>query len=83
MPNNITIINQETLRDKIYLIRGIQVMLDYDLACIYGYSTKAFNQQVRNNIDKSNRYFMFRLTELETQELSLRSKNFTLNVSVN
>ncbi len=59
MPNNITIINQEKLKNKIYVIRGIQVMLDFDLASIYWYSTKAFNQHVRNNIDKFDRNFMF------------------------
>ena len=37
------------IKDKIYIIRGVQVMLDSDLAEIYGYSTTAFNQQVKNN----------------------------------
>ena len=42
--------NEQDLRSKIYTIRGLQVMLDFDLAEIYGYSVKAFNQQVNNNI---------------------------------
>ena len=65
MPNNITIINQETLKNKIYTIRGIQVMLDFDLARIYGYSTKRFNEQVQRNIDKFDEDFRFQLTEAE------------------
>ena len=47
----IAIINKENIKDKIYEIRGQQVMLDSDLAEIYGYTTKALNQQVKNNID--------------------------------
>lgn len=72
------IIDDKLLKDKIYLIRGVQVMLDSDLAEIYGYTTKAFNQQVKNNIEKFDEDFMFQLSEDEVGELS-RSKNFTLN----
>lgn len=53
-------------------------MLDSDLAQIYGYTTKAFNQQVKNNIDKFDEEdFMFQLTDEETAQLS-RSKFRTL-----
>ena len=38
------------IKDLIYSVRGVKVMLDADLAAIYGYTTKAFNQQVKNNI---------------------------------
>ena len=41
----ITIIDESLLRDKIYEVRGVKVMLDFELAEIYGYTTKAFNQQ--------------------------------------
>lgn len=51
-------------------------MLDFDLAEIYGYTTKAFNQQVRNNIQKFDDDFRFQLTREEIDELS-RSKNLT------
>ena len=58
----IIITNAESLRDKIYTIRGQRVMLDYDLAKIYGYTTSAFNQQVKNNIEKfEGEDFMFQL----------------------
>jgi len=57
------IIDEHTLRDKIYVIRGQQVMLDYDLAAIYGYETKAFNQQVCRNSVKFDEDFRFQLTK--------------------
>ena len=72
----------DTLQEKLYLIRGIQVMLDKDLAEIYGYSVKAFNQQVKNNIEKFAEDFRFQLTNEEVQNLS-RSKFSTLNNDIN
>lgn len=45
-------LNKETIESMIYVIRGQKVMLDVELAKIYGYSTKAFNQQVQRNIAK-------------------------------
>ena len=46
------IVNHESLVKKIYIIREQKVMLDFELAEIYGYETKDFNQQVKNNIEK-------------------------------
>ena len=54
----IAIINKENIKDKIYEIRGQQVMLDSDLAEIYGYTTKALNQQVKNNIDRFDEEYL-------------------------
>ena len=72
------IIAEKTIRDKIYTIRGIKVMLDFELAEIYGYETKNFNRQVKNNAERfDGDDFMFRLTKSEMEELS-RCKNFTL-----
>ena len=51
-------------------------MLDFDLARIYGYETRAFNQQVQRNIEKFPEDFMFQLTVEEVDEIS-RCKNFT------
>ena len=82
MENGIMIYNEEDLRSKIYMVRGLQVMLDSDLAEIYGYSVKAFNQQVKNNIEKFDDDFMFQLTLEEAKEL-LRSKKMTLNETEN
>ena len=62
---------------SIHVIRGQQVMLDFDLAEIYGYSTKAFNQQVKNNIERFDEDFRFQLTKNEVDEY-LRSKFLTL-----
>ena len=67
--------DERTIRDKIYEVRGVKVMLDFELAQIYGYTTKAFNQQVRNNIEKFDDDFRFQLTREELK--ILRSKNFT------
>lgn len=64
------------IENKILVIRGQQVMLDRDLADIYGYETKNFNRQVRNNIEKFEYDFMFQLTQEEVEKLS-RCKNFT------
>ena len=76
---NELLLNETQLKDKIYVIRGVQVMLDSDLAEIYGYTTKAFNQQVKNNIEKFDEEdLMFQLTNEEVKELS-RSKILTLN----
>ena len=63
------------IKDAIYTIRGMKVMLDADLAEIYGYTTKAFNQQVKNNIEKFDADFRFQLTKEEYQQV-LKSKNF-------
>ncbi len=69
-------ITQELVEQKTYLIRGQKVMLDFDLAEIYGYETKTFNQQVKNNIDKFPSDFMFKLNSSEFRELTW-SKNLT------
>ena len=68
--------NEKTIRDKIYEIRGQKVMLDFDLAEIYGYTTKAFNQQVKRNAVRFDDDFIFQLTREETIEIS-RSQNVT------
>ena len=63
--NEIMIVDEKSLKDKIYTIRGQQVMLDFELAEIYGYSTKSFNRQIKNNIEKFDEDFMFELTREE------------------
>ena len=68
------------LKERIYEVRGRRVMLDYDLAEIYGYTTKAFNQQVQRNKEKFvGEDFMFRLTKQELGYLS-RSQIVTLKM---
>ena len=69
----------EHIKKMIHTIRGVKVMLDSDLAQLYGYTTKAFNQQVKNNIEKFDSDFRFQLTRDEYHEI-LRSKNLTLEL---
>ena len=71
-----SLIDEAILKSRIHTIRGVKVMLDVDLAEIYGYSTKAFNQQVKNNIEKFAEDFRFQLNKDELAELS-RSKILT------
>ena len=73
-------VSHESLVKKIYIIRGQKVMLDFELAEIYGYETKRFNEQVKRNIEKFDEDFMFQLMDEEVSELS-RSQNATLNKS--
>ena len=73
--SGISLIDESLLKSRIYTIRGVKVMLDGDLAEIYGYSTSAFNRQVKNNIEKFDDDFRFQLTK---EELS-RCKNCILN----
>ena len=65
----IILINKETIQSKIYIVRGQKVMLDFELAEIYGYTTTKFNQQVKNNIEKFDEDFMFQLTKEEFDNL--------------
>ena len=58
--NDLVILDEEYVKDKTYIIRGKKVMIDSDLAEIYGYSTKDFNRQVKNNIDRFDERFMFK-----------------------
>ena len=74
-----SLIDENMLKSRIYTIRGLKVMLDADLAEIYGYSTKAFNQQVKNNIEKFDEDFRFQLTSEEINVLS-RCKICALNM---
>ena len=74
-----SLIDENMLKSRIYTIRGLKVMLDADLAEIYGYSTKVFNQQVKNNIEKFDEDFRFQLNSEEIEELS-KCKICTLNM---
>ena len=80
--NELIIINEENIKDLIYEIRGQKVMLDFDLVRIYGYTTKAFNQQIKRNVDKFPEDFMFQISQEESEQISW-CKKFTLNKSGN
>ncbi|PWJ35537.1 ORF6N domain-containing protein [Fibrobacter succinogenes subsp. elongatus] len=77
--SEISLIDENLLKSRIYTIRGVKVMLDADLAEIYGYSTGAFNRQVKNNIERFAEDFRFQLSKREVEEL--RCKNCTANIS--
>ncbi|HAH62481.1 MAG TPA: DNA-binding protein [Treponema sp.] len=80
------------IRSEIYVVRGVQVMLDKDLAGLYGVETKVLNQAVKRNMDRFPEQFCFQLTVSEYSILrsqivtsssdteSLRSQNATLSL---
>ena len=75
------LITTDDIRSKVYIIRGQQVMLDKDLAEIYGYEVKKLNQQVKRNIERFPEDFMFRLSNSEidsvrSQIVTSRKKDF-------
>ncbi|MBI2841786.1 MAG: ORF6N domain-containing protein [Armatimonadetes bacterium] len=73
---NKAIIPVESVTDTILILRGQRVILDSDLARLYGVSTGQFNQAVKRNLDRFPPDFMFQLTEEEHK--SLRSQIVTL-----
>ena len=59
----------DIIKSKIHLIRGEQVMLDSDLAELYGVETKRLNEQVKRNMDRFPEDFMFQLSKEEFENL--------------
>lgn len=59
----------EAIEDQILIIRGTKIMMDADLAELYGVSTKALNQAVKRNIERFPSDFMFQLTPYEKMEV--------------
>lgn len=88
--NEVPVSIDDSIKTKIYTIRGMQVMLDSDLAKLYDVETKVFNQAVKRNSERFPQNFMFQLSEDEYQILrfqfgtsstssSLRFQNGTLD----
>jgi hypothetical protein len=75
------ILAEEAVMSKIFIIRGVNVMLDHDLAEMYGVETRVLKQQVRRNIDRFPEDFMFELSRDEYNLLisNQRSQNVILN----
>jgi hypothetical protein len=69
--SNTDLITGEKIEQAIYLIRGEKVMLDRDLAKLYGVMTGALNQAVRRNRERFPKDFMFQLTLEEVRQLNL------------
>ena len=70
MHKNVALVPLERIERSILLIRGQKVMLDRDLAQLYGVETRVLNQAVRRNIDRFPEDFMFRLTREEIMRIS-------------
>lgn len=74
----LAILSDDIVVNKIYVIRNQKVMLDSDLAELYGVETKALNQAIKRNIDRFPEDFMFQITESEWE--SLRSQFVTSKI---
>lgn len=84
-----SIVNVDFIQNRILTIRGVQVMLDNDLAEMYGVETKILNRAVKRNIERFPESFRFQLTNdevdflrfqngtLKNNETNLRSQNAT------
>ena len=68
MSDNLTI-TEKIITDKIYIIRNQKVMLDRDLATLYGVETRVLNQAVKRNIGRSPDDFMFEVSKVEFDNL--------------
>ena len=66
------VIKTEDIQNRIFTIRGLQVMIDSDLAEMYGVETKNLNLAVKRNIDRFPDFFRFQLTEKEYKSLRLQ-----------
>ena len=71
MSKNLSLYPQEIIEKKIYLIRGKKVMLDKNLAILYGVETRTLNQAVKRNIERFPQDFMFQLTKEEALNTAL------------
>jgi hypothetical protein len=69
MEENTSIVPEEMIMNKILMIRGVKVMIDSDMAELYGLSTKRLNEQVKRNLKRFPEDFMFQLIEEEKQEV--------------
>lgn len=61
--------NLAVIQNKIYEVRGQKVMMDFDLALLYGVETRALNQAIKRNLERFPKDFMFQLTRKEFENL--------------
>jgi len=75
--NALMIIDNQTVQNKIFTIRGMQVMVDRDLALLYGVETRRLNEQVKRNAERFPEEFMFQMTseELENWKSQIATSN--------
>ena len=69
MSNELEIIKPETIQNKIYTLRGVQVMQDNDLAELYKVETKNLNRAVKRNVERFPESFRFQLTQTEYDKI--------------
>lgn len=73
--SGIMIADSRRIEDKVYIVRGVQVMLDFELAEIYGYTTGKLNERVKDNKERFlGEEFMFRLSKEEYQNLISKNR---------
>ena len=79
--NDLVLVNNQLnsyqeIEDRIFIIRGVQVMIDRDLADIYEVKTKRLNEQVKRNIERFPERFMFQLSDNESDKLVANCDRF-------
>ena len=74
-------LNEDKIESMIYEIRGQKVMLDFELAKLYGYETRDFNNQIKHNIERFDDDFRFQLNEIEWNEFLLWKKSTANNLT--
>ena len=80
MENSVVQLQAENIENRIFVIRNQQVMIDRDLALLYGVETRVINQAVKRNISRFPERFMFQLTKEEQEQyFSLKSQIVILN----
>ena len=67
--DKISVYTQNRIESRIFTIRGLQVMIDRDLAEMYGVAPKRLNEQVKRNIERFPTKFRFQLSDNEKNEL--------------
>ncbi len=76
MDKTLTTINNQQIQSRIFTIRGMQVMMDRDLAELYGVETKYLNRAVKRNIDRFPERFRFQLRQSESKNVALQFLRF-------
>ena len=82
MTRNAVLISADRIERLILLVRGEKVILDSDLARLYGVSTKRFNEQVKRNRRRFPKRFMFRLTADEKAEVVANCDHLTARFAI-
>ena len=76
MKNQLSLIIQEKIEQVIFLVRGKKIMIDRDLAALYGVKTSRLNERVKRNIKRFPEDFMFQLSNVEKNELIANCDRF-------